>query len=296
MKLVRFGAAGLEKPGMIGEDGSVRDLSGIVADVNRSTLAESALEDLRRIDPGSLPAAPANVRLGIPIDGIRKCVCIGRNYAEHIAESGDELPNEPIMFMKVDTSLTGPNDPIIMPKGAACLDWEVELAVVIGAACSCVDSITAARRIAGYMLANDYSEREFQERREGQWVKGKGCDTFAPVGPWFVSADEIRDPQKLGIWLEVNGKRQQDGSTSQMITNCASLVAYVSQFMTLRRGDIILTGTPSGVGGAQKPPKFLNVGDKVRAGIDGLGIQQQTIVSWSSPEACAFRCLVNEDA
>ncbi len=282
MKYIRYGEKGREKPGLVDTDGNYRDLSGVIGDISAAecgTRAPSALSDL---DIASLPCVPDGARIGVPISDVGKIVCIGRNYAEHIEESGDEMPEEPIMFMKVDTSLNGPYDDTIQPKGSTKMDWEVELAIVIGRRATCVPLEDAESCIAGYMLANDYSERAFQEDRGGQWVKGKGCDTFAPLGPWFVTKEDMPNPESLHIWLEVNGIRHQDGSTASMINRCAEMVSYVSGFMTLVPGDVILTGTPSGVGGAMNPPLFLKPGDKVRCGIDGLGEQMQRIVSWDS--------------
>ena len=280
MKFIRFGEKGTERPGFVDSQGCLRDLSGVIDDINAASIDAEVISSLNRIDISTLPIVPDGIRLGVPIADVGKIVCIGRNYSEHIAESGHEEPQEPIIFMKVDTSLNGPFDDVIRPKGSRKLDWEVELAVLIGRRAMCVSPESASDYVAGYLVANDISEREFQEERGGQWVKGKGCDTFAPLGPWFVTVDEIPNPQSLGLWLEVNGERHQDSNTANMITSCFDLVAYVSGFMTLNPGDVILTGTPSGVGGAMNPPMYLQPGDRIRAGIDGLGEQSQKIVDW----------------
>ncbi len=276
MKLVRFGEKGRETPGIIDEGWVIRSLAGVVDRVDFD-----ALNRLRDLEPSSLPAVPSGVRLGVPFTFGSKCLAIGANYMDHIAESGAPPPSEPIIFSKSDTAVNGPYDPVMQPKGATKMDWEVELSVVISRAARNVARGDALNHVLGYTLGIDYSERAFQHERGGQWIKGKACDTFAPLGPWLVTADEIADPQDLTLWLEVNGHRHQECSTSKMIANCATLVSYCSEFMTLGPGDVIMTGTPSGVGGAMDPPVYLQPGDVVRAGGTGLGIQEQTIIPWS---------------
>ena len=280
MKLVRYGDKGREQPGMIGSDGVVRDLAAHLRDIDADTLSSAGLSKLRWLDPAALPAVENGIRLGVPILHSGKCLGIGANYKDHIEESHAPLPKEPIIFSKSDTAVNGPFDPVMQPKDSTRMDWEVELALVIGRQSRCVTREDALNHVAGYMLGIDYSEREFQENRGGQWIKGKGCDTFAPLGPWLVTTDEIQDPQDVVIWLEVNGRRYQECSTVKMIADCATIVSYCSQFMTLRPGDVILTGTPSGVGAAQDTPVYLQPGDVVRAGGSGLGEQQQVIIPW----------------
>ena len=279
MKLVRFGAVGQEKPGLLDASGRIRDLSGVVKDINGDTLSPAGLAKLAALDPASLPLVDGNPRFGAPVAGISKFVAIGLNYADHAAEAGMPIPAEPIVFIKANTSLCGPNDNVEKPRGSTKLDWEVELAIIIGTKAKYVSEADALRHVAGYAVCNDVSERFFQIERGGQWTKGKSHDTFGPVGPWIVTADEIPDPQKLGMWLDVNGKRAQTGSTATMIFGVAKIVSYVSEIMTLLPGDIITTGTPPGVGMGKKPPQFLNVGDIVTLGIDGLGEQRQQIVA-----------------
>ena len=280
MKLLRYGDRGRERPGILGGDGVVRDLSGHIADIDEEALSPRGLERLRAIDLTLLPEVAPGARIGAPVGVCRKCLAIGANYMDHIAESGAPPPGEPIIFSKSDTAVSGPYDDVARPPGASKLDWEVELTVVIGSVARHVECRNAHRHIAGYALGIDYSERAYQHERDGQWIKGKACDTFAPLGPWLVTADEIPDPQRILLWLEVNGVRRQECSTSKMIADCATLVSYCSSFMTLRPGDAIMTGTPSGVGGAMDPPVFLQPGDVVRAGGTGLGEQLQTIVDW----------------
>ena len=279
MKLVRFGAVGQEKPGLLDASGRIRDLSGVVKDINGDTLSPAGLAKLAALDPASLPLVDGNPRFGAPVAGISKFVAIGLNYADHAAEAGMPIPAEPIVFIKANTSLCGPNDNVEKPRGSTKLDWEVELAIIIGTKAKYVSEADALRHVAGYAVCNDVSERFFQIERGGQWTKGKSHDTFGPVGPWIATADEIPDPQKLGMWLDVNGKRAQTGSTATMIFGVAKIVSYVSEIMTLLPGDIITTGTPPGVGMGKKPPQFLNVGDIVTLGIDGLGEQRQQIVA-----------------
>ncbi|MFZ5789355.1 MAG: fumarylacetoacetate hydrolase family protein [Pseudomonadota bacterium] len=281
MKLVRFGAKGAEKPGLIDRQGALRDLSGRVAGIGPAQLLPDGLAHLRVIDPASLPLVPGSPRLGVPVAGIRKIVAIGLNYADHAAESGAPIPKEPIVFMKAISSLNGPDDPVIIPKNSVKTDWEVELAVVIGKPARYVEKMDALGHVAGYCICNDVSEREFQIERGGQWDKGKGADSFAPLGPWLVTTDEIANPQALEMWLDVNGQPMQRGNTRTMIFDVATLVSYVSQFMTLETGDVLTTGTPPGVGMGKKPPVYLKPGDVMTLGIEGLGQQRQVCVAWS---------------
>ena len=281
MKLVRWGAAGAEKPGVVDAAGALRDLSGMVADLDAAALSPEGLAALARIDPAGLRLAPAGARLGSPVAFVSKLVCVGLNYADHAKESGNPIPDEPVLFMKAVSAIMGPDDDIVIPRGSVKTDWEVELGVVIGQRASYVEAADALDYVAGYVVCNDVSEREFQIERGGQWDKGKGCDSFGPLGPWLVTKDEVPDPQALSMWLEVNGARRQTGSTSTMIFGVAHLVHYISQFMTLMPGDVISTGTPPGVGLGQKPPVFLKPGDVVRLGIEGLGEQQQTCRAWT---------------
>ncbi len=281
MKLVRFGPAGAEKPGLIDGGGALRDLSGRIGDIDPGAVAPERLAELRRIDPGSLPAVGGKPRLGVPLTGIRNIIAIGLNYSDHAAESGMEPPNEPIIFTKTTGSLSGPNDPVTIPKDSQKADWEVELAFVIGRTARHVAEADALSHVAGYTICNDVSERHFQLERLGQWVKGKSADTFCPLGPWLVTTDEIPDPQALPMWLEVNGERMQTGSTATMIFGVAHLVSYCSRFFTLLPGDVVTTGTPPGVGMAKKPPRFLKPGDVMTLGVQGLGEQRQECVAWS---------------
>ncbi len=280
MKLVRFGAAGREKPGIVDRDGNLRDLSAVIADVTPAILAPRKLARLARIDPDRLPPVGGRRRLGPPLTGIGKLVCVGLNYADHAAESGLPVPEEPVLFMKSTTAISGPFDPVIIPKGAKKTDWEVELGVVIGTTARYVSKRAALEHVAGYCIVNDVSEREFQLQRGGQWIKGKSADTFAPIGPWLVTRDEIANPHRLALSLEVNGERVQDGNTKTMIFGVATLVSYISKFMTLLPGDIISTGTPPGVGLGMTPPRYLKPGDVMRLGIDGLGEQRQHVVTY----------------
>ncbi|MEZ5764923.1 MAG: fumarylacetoacetate hydrolase family protein [Xanthobacteraceae bacterium] len=279
MKLVRFGEAGKERPGVIDKDGHVRDLSAHVHDISGEMLSDEALRRIAAIDPQSLPRATESARLGAPVAAPSKFVAIGLNYSDHAAEVGLAIPSEPIIFLKAVTSLCGPNDPVEKPRGSTKLDWEVELGLVIGKRAKYVEEADALSHVAGYCLANDVSERNFQTERQGQWTKGKSHDTFGPIGPWLVTKDEIADPHNLNMWLDVNGERQQSGSTTTMIFKVPKIVSYVSQFMTLLPGDVIVTGTPPGVGSGKKPPHFLNVGDVVTLGVEGLGTQRQQIVA-----------------
>jgi 2-keto-4-pentenoate hydratase/2-oxohepta-3-ene-1,7-dioic acid hydratase in catechol pathway len=281
MKLLRYGPPGQEKPGMLDRSGRIRDLSGQIADLKGSALGPRGLDRLRALDAESLPAVEGKPRLGPPVGRVGKFICIGLNYSDHAAETGAPIPKEPIVFLKADTALSGPNDPVVIPKDSKKTDWEVELAVVIGTTAQHVSEERALDHVAGYAVCNDVSEREFQIERAGTWDKGKGCDTFGPLGPWLVTSDEVADPQALDMWLEVNGKRFQNGSTKTMIFGVRTLVSYVSRFMTLRPGDVISTGTPPGVGMGQKPNQiYLKPGDVMRLGIAGLGEQQQTCVAW----------------
>ena len=281
MKLMRYGAKGAEKPALVDAQGVVRDLSGTLADITAATLAPHSLQRLREIDPASLPAVANPGRTAPPWSGMGKFICVGLNYADHAAESGLPVPAEPVLFTKTVSSLVGCNDAIVMPQNSLKTDWEVELGVVIGAKARYVTEADALKYVAGYCVVNDVSEREYQLERGGTWDKGKGCDTFGPVGPWMVTADEVPDPQQLSMWLEVNGKRVQNGSTKTMVFGVAHLVSYISRFMTLYPGDLISTGTPPGVGMGQKPtPWFLKAGDQMRLGIEGLGEQQQTVYAW----------------
>jgi 5-carboxymethyl-2-hydroxymuconate isomerase len=279
MKLVRYGAAGSEKPGLIDASGQLRDLSGHIGDLAGDAFAPASLAKLAAIDPAKLPAVSGNPRLGSPVGGLPKFIAIGLNYADHAAESNMPIPAEPIVFMKGVNSLCGPNDDVEKPRGSTKLDWEVELAVIVGSRAKYVSEADALKHVAGYAVCNDVSERAFQLERLGQWTKGKSHDTFGPLGPWLVTTDEMSDPHKLAMWLDVNGQRCQTGSTATMIFNVPKIVSYVSGLMTLMPGDIITTGTPPGVGMGMKPPKFLNVGDVVTLGIEGLGEQRQKIVA-----------------
>lgn len=282
MKLLRFGDRGLEKPGLLDSDGTIRDLSNLIMDINGSTLAPDVLDRLRETDVETLPLVEGNPRIGSCISNPGKFIGIGLNYSDHARESNLPIPEEPIVFFKADSSLSGPNDDIMQPLDSTKLDWEVEIGVIIGSQARNIAESDASAHIAGYCVVNDVSERAFQiERGGGQWDKGKGCDSFGPVGPWLVTADEIKDVQNLGLWLDVNGERMQTGNTSSMIFNCNFLVSYLSRFMTLNPGDIITTGTPPGVGMGMSPQKWLQPGDVVDLGIDGLGQQQQRVVPYA---------------
>jgi 2,4-diketo-3-deoxy-L-fuconate hydrolase len=282
MKLLRYGPSGHEKPGLLDADGNIRDLSGIVSNIDSSVLAPKRLAHLRKFNPAKLPLVRGNPRLGVPYTGISKFIAIGLNYSDHAAESNMPIPSEPIVFMKATTCIVGPNDDVIQPKHSTKLDWEVELAIVIGTTARYVSEDNALDYVAGYTIVNDVSERNFQLERGGSWDKGKGCDTFGPIGPYLVTTDEIPDPQVLDMWLDVNGEKKQRGSTRTMIFNCRQLVSYVSHYMTLLPGDIITTGTPPGVGAGMKPPQFLKPGDVMTLGIQGLGEQRQKVVAWSA--------------
>jgi 2-keto-4-pentenoate hydratase/2-oxohepta-3-ene-1,7-dioic acid hydratase in catechol pathway len=279
MKLLRYGPQGAEKPGLLDADGVIRDLSSVLTDLNGDALSPEALKKLAALDTASLPAVDASTRIGPCVAGVGKFVAIGLNYSDHAAESGLEVPPEPVVFMKATSSIWGATDNIEIPRGSEKTDWEVELGVIIGKTAKYVDEADALQHVAGYCVVNDVSERGFQIERSGQWVKGKSADTFGPIGPWLVTRDEVPDPQSLGLWLEVNGERQQDGNTNTMVFGVAFIVSYLSRFMTLHPGDIITTGTPPGVGMGHKPPKYLKSGDVVSLGVQGLGEQRQDVVA-----------------
>ncbi len=278
MKLLRYGKPGKERPGVLDADGKIRDLSEHVSDIAGAALAPNALKKLAKIDPASLPLVRGKPRLGPCVTGTSKFICIGLNYSDHAAETGATVPPEPIIFMKANSAIVGPDDDVLIPRGSKKTDWEVELGVIIGKKAKYVTEAEALDYVAGYCTINDVSERAFQAERQGQWTKGKSCDTFGPTGPWLVTKDEVADPQNLKMWLTVNGKKRQNGSTKTMVYGVAYLVSYLSQFMSLLPGDIISTGTPPGVGLGMKPPKFLKNGDVVELGIEGLGTQKQTFV------------------
>ncbi|WP_088286817.1 fumarylacetoacetate hydrolase family protein [Ideonella sp. A 288] len=281
MKLMRHGPKGAEKPALLDATGQVRDLSALLPDIGPATLSPAGLAALRSVDVSTLPVVPQGT-LAVPWTGMGKFLCIGLNYADHAAESNLPIPKEPILFMKPTSAAVGCHHDVVLPQGSVKSDWEVELGVVIGRTARYVPESDALAHVAGYCVVNDVSEREYQIERGGTWDKGKGCDTFGPVGPWLVTADEVPDPQALGMWLEVNGHRYQNGSTRTMIFSVAQLVSYVSRFMTLYPGDLISTGTPPGVGMGVKPaPVFLKPGDRMRLGIEGLGEQYQAVHAWS---------------
>jgi len=277
MRLVRFGAPGSERPGLLDSDGRIRDLSGVVRDIDATTLSPALLARIAATDLAALPAVAGQQRFAPPVGAIGKLIAIGLNYRDHAAEAGLAAPREPVIFMKATSCIVGANDPISLPRGALKTDWEVELGIVIGARASYVSVADAPRHVAGYLIAHDVSERSFQLERGGQWDKGKGCDTFGPLGPWLVTPDEIADPQALDLWLKVNGEIMQQGNTCNMIFPCAQLLSYVSEFMTLLPGDVLITGTPAGVGMGRKPPRYLQAGDVVELGITGLGTQRQQV-------------------
>jgi 2-keto-4-pentenoate hydratase/2-oxohepta-3-ene-1,7-dioic acid hydratase in catechol pathway len=281
MKLLRYGPAGQEKPGLLDRDGRIRDLSGAVRDIAGEALAPTALDRLRRLDPASLPLVSGSPRLGPCVGSVSKIVAIGLNYRLHAQEAGAAIPSEPIFFMKATSSICGPNDDVIIPRNSQKTDYEVELGIVIGSLARQVSKSDARKHVAGYCVVNDVSEREFQIERGGQWTKGKSADTFCPTGPWLVTVDEVSDPGKLALWTEVNGERRQNSNTADLIFGVDEIVSYVSQFMTLLPGDVIPTGTPSGVGMGFKPPKFLKPGDRVRLSVEGLGEQNQRLVAYS---------------
>lgn len=279
MKLIRFGEKGKEKPGLIDSARTIRDVSSLVTDYTPETVSPGLVDILSRADLPALPAAPEGVRIGAPLARVGHFIAIGLNYADHAAETGAPIPTEPIVFSKAPSCLSGPNDDVLLPRGSEKLDWEVELAVVIGRRCDYVEERDALDHVLGYALANDVSERAYQAERGGQWIKGKSAPTFGPLGPWIATADEIADPQSLPMFLDVNGERVQNGNTETMIFSVAHLISYLSQFMVLEPGDVITTGTPPGVGLGFKPPRFLKAGDEMRLGIEGLGEQRQKVVA-----------------
>jgi len=276
MKLLRVGEPGQEKPAILDADGKARDLSSVVGDIAGDTLLPETLEKIAAIDPSTLPELDAG-RIGACVGQVGKFICIGLNYSDHAAESGLDVPKEPVIFMKATSAICGPNDTVLIPRNSVKTDWEVELGVVIGKGGVYIDEADALDHVAGYCVINDVSEREFQIERSGTWDKGKGCDTFGPIGPWLVTSDEVADPQDLKMWLEVDGHRYQDGSTSTMVFGVQHVVSYISQFMSLQPGDVISTGTPPGVGMGQKPPHYLKGGETIELGIEGLGKQRQTV-------------------
>ncbi len=279
MRLLRCGPKGHEKPAILDDSGITRDLSGVVEDITGATLDERTLDHLRGMDLSTLPVVPAGERIGPCVGNVGKFVCVGLNYSDHARESGLPIPTEPVLFTKATSSISGPNDPIQTPRGSTKLDWEAELGIVIGTEAKYISEKNAIAHVAGYCVVHDVSERAFQTERQGQWVKGKSCDTFGPVGPWLVTRDDVPDPQALGIWLNVNGNSRQKGSTSTMIFSVTFIVSYISQFMSLQPGDIISTGTPPGVGMGMKPPTYLKADDVVTLGVDGLGEQRQTVLA-----------------
>ena len=282
MKLLRVGAKGQEKPAILDAAGRARDLSGVLPDITAQTLQPASLARLRALDPNTLPLLPESARIGLPWTGCGKFICVGLNYADHAAESGMAIPAEPVLFTKHTSTMIGCNDPVVIPQGSVKTDWEVELGVVIGTTARYVSEAEALNHVAGYCVVNDVSEREYQLERGGTWDKGKGCDTFGPVGPWIVTADEVADPQQLGMWLEVNGFRHQNGNTQTMVFGVAQLVSYISRFTTLYPGDLITTGTPPGVGMGVKPlATYLKPGDVMQLSIQGLGTQRQTVHAWN---------------
>ena len=278
MKLLRYGPAGQEKPGLLDSTGAIRDLSGVVPDISGDALLPDALAKLRKVDAASLPKVNGGPRIGPCVGSVGKFICIGLNYSDHAAESGMAVPKEPIVFMKATSCIVGPNDDVELPRGSVKTDWEVELGVVIGKTAKYVTEEDALSHVAGYCVVHDVSERAYQLEGTGQWVKGKSCDTFGPIGPWLVTADEVRDCGDLNLWLEVDGHRYQDGSTKTLIFGVPYLVSYLSKFMSLLPGDIISTGTPPGVGHGKKPPVYLREGNVVRLGVEGLGEQRQTVI------------------
>ena len=281
MKLLRYGLPGEERPGVLASDGTIRDLSNLIPDLAGPALLPGSLEKLRRTDISLLPRVAGQPRIGPCVGGVGKFICIGLNYSDHAAESGMAVPAEPVVFMKATSSICGPDDDVVIPRGAKKADWEVELGVVIGKPAKYVDQADALSHVAGYCVVNDLSERAFQLEGTGQWVKGKSADTFGPMGPWLVTPDEVPDPQNLDLWLEVDGHRYQNGSTKTMVFGVAYLISYLSRFMSLRTGDVISTGTPPGVGLGQKPPLYLRPGNRIKLGIPGLGQQQQKVVAES---------------
>ncbi|MGA7438379.1 MAG: fumarylacetoacetate hydrolase family protein [Luteibacter sp.] len=279
MKLLRYGAPGHEKPGLVDGNGHLRDLSGVITDLSGEALGNASMRRLAAIDASTLPLVEGTPRYGAPVAGIGKMICVGMNYADHAAETNAPVPEQPVLFMKATTAIGGPNDTVVIPRGSVKTDWEVELGVIIGEVTRDVSIEQALEHVAGYAVINDLSEREFQLEHGGQWVKGKSCDTFGPIGPWLVTRDDVADPQRLALWLEVNGHRYQDGNTRTMVFGVAHLVSYISRYMTLMPGDVISTGTPAGVGLGLKPPTYLKPGDVIELGIEGLGRQRQRVVA-----------------
>ena len=280
MKLLRYGPPGQEKPGLLDEQGRLRDLSAVIGDLGPDQLSDAALDRLRQLAVNELPLVEGEPRLGSPVTGIRKFIAIGLNYADHALETGAAIPTEPVLFMKAISCIQGPGDELMLPRGSVKTDWEVELGLVIGKRARYVSEDEALGHVAGYCVVNDVSEREFQKERGGSWDKGKGCDTFGPIGPWLVTRDEVPDVQQLMLWLDVNGQPRQRGNTQTMIFSISHLISYVSQFMTLEAGDVLITGTPPGVGMGMKPPTFLKEGDVVTLGVQGLGEQRQRVVAF----------------
>ncbi len=287
MKLVRFGPPGQERPGLLDVNGDVRDLSAVISDLGPAELAPAALDELRALDVAALPMAEAGVRLGMPVTGVRNFYAIGLNYRTHAAETDQEPPAEPQLFNKATSCLSGPNDPIVIPRGSRRTDWEVELAVVIGTGGSDISVADALSHVAGYTIVNDVSERRWQVKRGGQWIKGKSAPTFGPIGPWLVTTDEIADPQALPLWLDLNGERVQDSNTSEMIFSCAFIVSYLSEFLELLPGDVITTGTPDGIGMSRQPPRFLTAGDQLVLSVAGLGEQRYPVVAHPDDQIAA---------
>jgi 2,4-didehydro-3-deoxy-L-rhamnonate hydrolase len=285
MKLCRYGNLGAEKPGLIDRDGAIRDLSSVVGDITADVLGHQRLHWLSDIDPHTLPLVEGPQRYGTPVAHVGKMICVGMNYADHAAETNAPVPEQPVLFMKATTAIGGANDTVVIPRGSVKTDWEVELGVIIGEVTRDVSIEQALAHVAGYAVINDLSEREFQLEHGGQWVKGKSCDTFGPIGPWLVTKDEVPDPQNLSLWLEVNGHRYQNGNTRTMVFGVAHLVSYISRYMTLMPGDVISTGTPAGVGLGLHPPTYLKPGDVIELGIEGLGRQRQDVVAHPSSRA-----------
>lgn len=279
MKLIRYGPIGLESPGIIDRDGNIRELRGEIVDISGKTLLPSSLDRLKKLDVDSLPRVAGNPRIGACVGHVGKFICIGLNYSDHAAEAGMKVPEEPVIFMKATSAVCGPNDDVVIPRGSEKTDWEVELGVVIGSPAKYVSPEEALSYVAGYCVINDVSERAFQLEGTGQWTKGKSADTFGPIGPWLVTTDEITDPQNLDMWLEMNGRRFQNGNTRTMVFGVAHLISYLSQYMSLQPGDIISTGTPPGVGMGQRPPIYLSAGDSIQLGIQGLGMQRQNVIA-----------------
>jgi 2-keto-4-pentenoate hydratase/2-oxohepta-3-ene-1,7-dioic acid hydratase in catechol pathway len=282
MKLVRFGPAGAERPGIVDDAGRVRDLSGIVGDIDADVLGPDGLTRIAAVDPASLPLVDEGVRFGPPVANTRQFLAIGLNFSDHAAESNLPVPAEPILFTKGVSCIQGCTDDVRKPRGSTKMDWEVELAIVIGTRARYVDKDKALDHVAGYMICDDLSERSFQNERGGTWDKGKGCETFGPLGPWLVTRDEVGDVQNLGMWLDVNGERMQTGNSTTMIFDCATIVSYVSQFIVLQPGDVITTGTPPGVGMGMNPPRFLKEGDVIELGIEKLGVQRHKVIAWDA--------------